>query len=601
MANISSASGTLTLQGGWTQEALDAFLPVLDSWEFYGAYGLQWCGPVSLENPTADFYGSGRWSFTGTLESFDDWTRDWIKNGPDDTSHPLTQEQYDLFLTLMCEQDLSIFMEFDDEEEGCGVNEHETGVFTSDAESLFYEVLSCAENITEWKDLGKSAFDAAVDFFLDFLSEPDETAMRAWVMKNVTPTEAFENFAEYGDDGDYNDLFYSYSENVFSEELLNGFREKFRPDTEIWEGFLAFCESEAGFFQPGFWVGKNDDELEIDLEKGSIAFTVRSPYGVSSSWAWIKDHDDLKERFQWRDTFPYDIVHWHDVKQIAAGRDHVIRLKTDGSIVSADHFGFFDNSSWPGINTAVAAGWEHTAVLAEDGTVRLGGYGYFDQTDDVSEWTDITAVAAGAYHTVGLKADGSVVAAGNNQYGQCDTQDWTDIIAVAAGGALTAGIKKDGTVLLLPEGDPDLDVSGWTDIVAADAGEMYLAGLRSDGTVLVTGHIPEELKEEVSGWTDITAVAAGGWHLLGLKADGTVLAAGAADKGQCDVKDWSDIVSVAAGSALSFGIRSGGAVVSAGCYFNPNAEDEEEENTDEDDADDFRDEDGYWEDDWDED
>lgn len=34
MVNISSASGKITLKGDWTQEAIDAFEPVLDVWGF---------------------------------------------------------------------------------------------------------------------------------------------------------------------------------------------------------------------------------------------------------------------------------------------------------------------------------------------------------------------------------------------------------------------------------------------------------------------------------------------------------------------------------------------------------------------------------------
>jgi alpha-tubulin suppressor-like RCC1 family protein len=37
-----------------------------------------------------------------------------------------------------------------------------------------------------------------------------------------------------------------------------------------------------------------------------------------------------------------------------------------------------------------------------------------------SKFTDIVAIAAGAYHTVGLKSDGTVVAAGYNNFGQCN-------------------------------------------------------------------------------------------------------------------------------------------------------------------------------------
>jgi len=33
-------------------------------------------------------------------------------------------------------------------------------------------------------------------------------------------------------------------------------------------------------------------------------------------------------------------------------------------------------------------------------------------------------VAAGSLHTVGLKADGTVVAAGSNDWGQCNVTGW---------------------------------------------------------------------------------------------------------------------------------------------------------------------------------
>ena len=41
MANISSANGTLTLKGDWTEAAVEALKPVLDAWKFYGEYGMQ--------------------------------------------------------------------------------------------------------------------------------------------------------------------------------------------------------------------------------------------------------------------------------------------------------------------------------------------------------------------------------------------------------------------------------------------------------------------------------------------------------------------------------------------------------------------------------
>ena len=145
MANISSTNGTITLKGSWTQKAIDAFIPVLDSWEFYGQYGIQsYYSELSLKNKTTKFCGCGRWSFSGTLESFDDWTRDWIKTNPD-SNHPLTTEQYNEFLKIMSDKKLKIEITFEDEEEGVGFRVKETGVFTSDGESLCYETISCEE------------------------------------------------------------------------------------------------------------------------------------------------------------------------------------------------------------------------------------------------------------------------------------------------------------------------------------------------------------------------------------------------------------------------------------------------------------------------
>ena len=121
MANISSAEGTMTLGGLWTAEDIETFRPVLDTWKFYGEHGLR-CykrGELTEEHRSCDFEGSGRWDFSSTLKSFDDWTRNWIepkddwsrnyikKNGP-----LLTKEQYEKFLTVMHQKELCIILSF---------------------------------------------------------------------------------------------------------------------------------------------------------------------------------------------------------------------------------------------------------------------------------------------------------------------------------------------------------------------------------------------------------------------------------------------------------------------------------------------------------
>ena len=191
MANISSANGTITLKGRWTQKAIDAFIPVLNSWEFYGQYGIQsYYSKLSLKNKTTDFHGCGRWSFSGTLESFDDWTRDWIKTNPD-SNHPLTAEQYDEFLKIMSDKKLKIEIEFEDDEEGVGFRVEETGVFTSDGEKLYYETISCEEVEDTWETLGCETFDAAVDFYAQFVVNPDKKELQKWVKAFVLPDKCY--------------------------------------------------------------------------------------------------------------------------------------------------------------------------------------------------------------------------------------------------------------------------------------------------------------------------------------------------------------------------------------------------------------------------
>ena len=105
----------------------------------------------------------------------------------------------------------------------------------------------------------------------------------------------------------------------------------------------------------------------------------------------------------------------------------------------------------------VAAGYDHTVGLKKDGSVVTTGK-RGDAKSKVPGWTDIVAIAAGGHRTVGLKSDGTVVATGNNAYGECDVSDWTNIVAIAAGGHSTVGLKADGTVVATESGAV---VSSW--------------------------------------------------------------------------------------------------------------------------------------------
>ncbi len=242
MANISSASGVIILEGNWTEEALEAFEPVLDMWGFYGEYGIQYCDGFDIEHLQADFYGCGRWSFTGTLDSFDDWTRDWLKEKPTDRKgeliHKLTEEQYADFLKIMHDNDLSIKIDFEDKEEGFGFHEHEVGVFTSNGERLCYEALMNENVVPSWDDYDRSALKSAVEYFEKFLEDADTKKLRKWVKNNVPPTDIFE---ETDFDEDIIQSFADWGEDPFLE-----FYHKFLPDTEEWGEFCGAYEEIYG-------------------------------------------------------------------------------------------------------------------------------------------------------------------------------------------------------------------------------------------------------------------------------------------------------------------------------------------------------------------
>lgn len=270
MANMSSAYGTLTLVGYWSGRAVELFHPVLKSWEFYGEYGMRAYRMPTPNRPSAGFSGTGRWSFSGTLERFDSWTRDWIEDSPG-TSSPLTQEQYDALLRAMARDDLSIRVEFNDKgEEGYDLDE--VGVFTSDGESLNYETLSCQEAEHGWKEVEREDFDGAVLYFQRLAPDANPDQIKKWVKVNIGPSGLF-----YGGTACLGELYAEDAEGTFDEERFQDFCATFSPKGEAWDAVVEECEQEFDWHidpehhpaepEVPFWV-EHEDELEVKLEEG---------------------------------------------------------------------------------------------------------------------------------------------------------------------------------------------------------------------------------------------------------------------------------------------------------------------------------------------
>ena len=105
---------------------------------------------------------------------------------------------------------------------------------------------------------------------------------------------------------------------------------------------------------------------------------------------------------------------------IAAGGDHNLALKSDGTVV-AWGWNAFGQAAVPAdlANViAVAAGSAHSLALKSDGTVVAWGWNYFGQAAVPAGLAHVVAIAAGGDHSLALKSDGTVVAWGDNSYGQ---------------------------------------------------------------------------------------------------------------------------------------------------------------------------------------
>jgi hypothetical protein len=83
---------------------------------------------------------------------------------------------------------------------------------------------------------------------------------------------------------------------------------------------------------------------------------------------------------------------------------------------------------------AIAAGAEHSLALRLDGTVVAWGHNGTALSMVPPDLAGVIAIAAGDYHSLALKLDGTVVAWGGNYFGQSTVPaSLNGVIAIAAG------------------------------------------------------------------------------------------------------------------------------------------------------------------------
>ena len=241
---------------------------------------------------------------------------------------------------------------------------------------------------------------------------------------------------------------------------------------------------------------------------------------------------------------------------------------------------------------AVACGGYHTAILINDGTVRVCGrndFGQLGQNDIQTTRSTVVsvlgissqaiAVAGGRFHTAILLNDGTVRVCGHNQYGQLGQNDIqttrstvvavlgisSQAIAVACGFFHTAILLNNGTVRVC--GRNNVGQLGQNDVVtrstvvsvlgissqaiAIACGSYHTAILLNDGTVRVCGiNTQGQLGQNdtnndstvvsVLNVTTAIAVSCGRSHTGIMLRGGTVVTTGLNNNGQLGVNDTVD-------------------------------------------------------------
>ena len=186
-----------------------------------------------------------------------------------------------------------------------------------------------------------------------------------------------------------------------------------------------------------------------------------------------------------------------NVVQVAAGGNHTIALKADGSVAvwGSNQYGqaTLPNGSLTGINQ-ISAGENHSLALKSDGTVF--GWGSNANGQLPEEWSlyDVAQVSVGGNHSLALHRAGWVEPWGDNSYGQTWSSQINDlhrVVQVAAGGTHSLALTSYGSVVAwgnnshgqtsVPEGFSQASFGEYPKGVAVDSfGNVYFADTRNN-------------------------------------------------------------------------------------------------------------------------
>lgn len=166
---------------------------------------------------------------------------------------------------------------------------------------------------------------------------------------------------------------------------------------------------------------------------------------------------------------------------------------------------------------SVAAGDDHSLALKSNGTVVAWGKNVDGQTTVPAGLTGLVSVAGTSRASFAAKSDGTVVAWGNDDYSMKTTAaGWTGVRELRGTTWSIAAIKTDGTVLVTGYAGSDVnDVpAGLTGVVDLAIGHAHALALVSDGTITGWGSDVQTRITGVTGRGAVKAIGANGYFSL---------------------------------------------------------------------------------------
>lgn len=249
-------------------------------------------------------------------------------------------------------------------------------------------------------------------------------------------------------------------------------------------------------------------------------------------------------------------------------------------------------------NVTADGGMSHTIILTGDGTVKTSGSNQEMQLgipdkQEAKQFTliegldGVTAVAAGYNFSAVLKYDGTVYTwGGSTQETPTQVPGLTGVVAIAAGQTDLLALTYSGEVYQWSLGQTPAKVEGLRNIAAVDVGASHFLALTSNGQVyawgsnwsgqLGTGSTEDSASPCRLDLYNIVDIAAGYSHSLAIGYDGQVYAWGSNNYGQlgtgntetslvpAQVKTIKDAVQVAAGTDCSLALTEEGKLYSWG-------------------------------------